>query len=93
MKRLPRLVLLTLCVISIAGLASATTWTLSNSNGGDGYVVTTPTGFQLWGATTALDRTTLSIYSPPRLRRPSRCPGFTPATTAAVRTGILPATP
>jgi hypothetical protein len=31
-------------------LASATTWTLSNSNGGDGYVVTTPTGFQLWGA-------------------------------------------
>jgi hypothetical protein len=50
MKRLPRLILLTLFVISIAGYASAAPWSLSNSNGGDGYVVLTPTGFQLWGA-------------------------------------------
>ena len=39
-----------LMVISVAGAANAATWTLSNTNGGDGFVNAIPGGFDLFGA-------------------------------------------
>jgi len=48
--RIVKFLLLATMIIGVTGLASAATWTLANSNGGDGYVVTTTNGFDLFGA-------------------------------------------
>ena len=45
-----KVLLLVTMIMGITGLASATIWTLANSNGGDGYVVVTSNGFDLFGA-------------------------------------------
>lgn len=39
-----------LAMFAIATTASASPWALSNSNGGDGFVTLTPSGFDLFGA-------------------------------------------
>lgn len=39
-----------LMAIGVAGVANAATWTLTNTNGGDGFVNAIPGGFDLFGA-------------------------------------------
>lgn len=50
MRRIARLMFLIVILMSVSCLGHANTWTLANSNGGDGFVVATTTGFDLWGA-------------------------------------------
>ena len=54
MKKVTKLLFATVFLIILTGAAYGDTWTLANSNGGDGYVVWTATGFQLWGADNAV---------------------------------------
>lgn len=50
MKVFSKLLLASVFVIAITGVAFGATWTLTNTNGGDGYVVIQPYGFDLYGA-------------------------------------------
>ena len=45
-----RIVMAATALIAIAGSANAATFTLSNTNGGDGFVTLIPGGFDLFGA-------------------------------------------
>ena len=50
LRTLTRLSLAAALALGISGVAHADTYSLANSNGGDGYVVGSAPTFQLWGA-------------------------------------------
>jgi hypothetical protein len=53
LRSITRLCLAASLVLGISGVAHGDTYSLTNSNGGDGYVVGSAPTFQLWGADNA----------------------------------------